>query len=696
MARNKMSSLYRGIYNDPDVIVTLAWLLNRDEHCSDKYIVKESVRRGLININSSINWNANGRNIFRYINKKRMKLPPPENIDKLSSCLRGLGEMSARSNSDFEKVVSIRLSGYFYRKTLIKVLNELINREQFIARERSIEEKSYSRAIALKKFNWQGFKDSAHSIRYDSQYGNHDYGIYFVVRLCAALAPQDYSCFVEQKKHKEYVGELCRPLINSIIFKDRKRSLPLMRGNCLHLKLLTIVAFINDDVIDNNTSISEIQNILLKNNLSIHDVIWISASKLQEVSNKIKQLSNQIDTLNQEILQNERNPSLVNSEYLIISRIKDKKGYEIEIQETKDKLNLFIKQLVNIWPNLGLQDEKLTNILFLITDDKLLLDLSALVPSLEDKIKIRTHIIKKAENWIGINPKHDTVQKICDQNFTYSSLVDSEKFHNISHCFVLLANDKNQILGKFLGKTVQATDKVLEEYITRPFINVRNPMLWHSATTRLAAINLLSILVFTNTPLSKISEISPILPIIIRKVSLLLKIIYDTDDFIENELYRDLKTITANLIANNKLNKLALEIVDDKYLPFDYRARIIFSNEELIKDRWEYAVDLFKRFLNFPLFLDTEYKHFSESICLLDLCISYCWRYNTPSAVHAIAHIWNDYCSSIDDKTIAYKDYATRLYLALQNEGEERIWLKNLEGFGKSHCMTALAIESNN
>jgi hypothetical protein len=688
-----MNSLGSSIYEHDEVIFTLAWLLNINSSTHPKITINRAVQRNLIRVDSSNHWHANEKNIFRCLNNPKIVSPHHSKTKQLTKLLIGFGEMSARSHGDFKVIVTKKITGFFYKKSLLKVVEEIQKSKRYFVRKRSIDEIGYSQLITKTKFDWNGYKTALRDLNYGTRLKTYNYGISFIISLCLKVMPRQYSFFVEKNKRKAFVGDLCYPAVKPLMFRDLKYAIPLLKSKTPYLKLLACASIVQQELGEKQTSIEENLNILTENEIDIGDAIWLISIKLRDRYQSVNRILDHIRELNEEIKRCEKDPKSypngVEPESWIESRIESKQKHEKRLTEAEHELKSASDELIKAWPTFGVSQDQVENLISLIDDEKQVYELAILIPSIDNQIQLLNDILKNIELWIGTIPKFSL--DICKENFSYSSRKDLELIANAARSIIRLAENKNKKIGNFLGSKVQVLDSTLEAFICRPFINVRKSNLWQSATSRLASVHLLALHVFDQTPSNKETQISEIVPIVINKVNLLLQVISQSVTWDTDEIFKDLKKVSAHVIATKTyLTQNALSIADDKNLPNDYRVRVILTSETLIKSHWKIAIELFESFSSPPIDINCEFKHFSEWICLLDLCIAYCWKYNSDQIAQEVIRIWTHYCPKYGDKYIDFIGYAKKLYLALLQDGDERIWLRELDGFSQSHCMALL------
>ena len=689
-----MNSLRSSIYEYPEVIFTLAWLLELDTENNAKMIVSRAIQLGLIRVERSKHWHANERSIFRRLDNPKIAFPHHGRTNELTKILIGFGEISARSNGDFKGVINRKFSSFFYKKSLPKILEEILKTKHYLKRKRSLEEIGYSQSINNTEFDWNGYDTTLRELNFGSRLMTYNYGISFIISLCMRVIPRQYSFFVEKYKSKVFVGDLCYPVIDPLMFRELHYAAPLLKGKNSYLKLLASASVVQQELFGKLTSIEDNLNILTENGIDIGDAIWLTSIKLRDRYLGVKRLKEQIDSFDQEIKLLEKHPKRcpegVNPTSWIESKKNNRQDLEGRLPYAEVQLKSSFSELIQDWPESGINIEQVENLIHLISNEQLLRELVVLIPSADNRIQILSHNIKKLEDWIGISTKEPL--KACENTFSYSSNRDFEQLVNAAKSLIMLADDKNRNLGRLLGAMVMRFDTAMEGFVTRPFIRVRKPSLWQSATSRLASVHLLALCIVDQASfVGKEYQVSPIMPAVIDKINLLLKVCPPQFNSDADQLFRDLKRNAAHEVATkNSLTKKASAIANDKYLPSDYRVRVIFTSQVLSKSHWKLAVELFESFSLPPIYVNEENQHFSEWICLLDLCIAYCWKYECDQAAQGIIRIWEHYCPMYGDEYTDYQEYARMLYTALQKEGEERCWLKMLDGFAQSNCMNVL------
>jgi hypothetical protein len=685
-----MLSLTHTIYEDTDVIFTLAWLLNIKTDHSPKRIISRAVQSGLINIDKGNSWHANEKDVVRRINNPKVAFPHFNDTQKILSILIGIGEIAARSHGDYKNVVSRKFSSFFYKKSLLNVMNEILKDNEYLVRKRSIDEIGYAQSIANIKFNWSGYNFALNVLNRGDRLGDYSYGLSFILSILLKVIPHRFSFFIEKYKSKEFVGELCRPVIEPLMFKNLDYVVPLLNSNNIYLKLLASASVVHQDLFESYTTIENNLNLLTKNGINIGDAIWITSIKLRDQYLTVARLDNQIVSLDREIRQLEK--SLGDLAGVIIPnsnvelKINRKKDVLSSLEAAEVLLESSIDELVKAWPKAGIEMDKIENFIQLIGDNGLSRGFPERIPSINNRIQILSHNLNRIEDWIGISSKNPLDS--CDELIHYSSDVDLKKVKDAAKALVLLADDKNKNLGRLLGMTVMKFDKEIEFFITRPFMSVRKPNVWGAAVSRLAVVHLLALYVFDQVAIEKENEVSPVALAVIDKVNLLLKVSSGQSYFGGEELFSDLKNTATHLISSKDYLKCkSIDIANDKDLPYDYRVRIIFASQVLSFSHWKLAIGLFESFSKPTLIYGKEDKHFSEWICLLDLCVAYCWKFNRKEAIAEIIHLWERYCPMYGKAYAEYQVYARKLYTALLSEGIERDWLMDLDGFSQSYCM---------
>ncbi|MCK4742915.1 MAG: hypothetical protein KAT25_03770 [Sulfuriflexus sp.] len=687
-----MKSLQISIYDYEEVLFTLAWLFNCNAEILPKKVVNKAVQLGLITIHSEKHWNADANKISRHLNSFKVKFPHHSQTKDLTNILIGFGEFSARSHGDFKDILSKKFSTFIYKGALSKILKEVVETKHFLKRKRNLEETGYFQTIAKTNFDWKGYHVAMNTLNYRGM-STYNYGLAFIAKICLRVIPSQFSAFVEKHKIKPIVGDLCAPVIEPLMFRDEQYIIPLLKSKNAYLKLLACASVVQQDPFENQSTIDENIKMLVANGVDIRDAIWMSSVKLRDHYLSVERTNNQIKQVRQEILRCEKDPS--NCQKGIkpaqwISSRKDILGkYEKSLAETENKLKESFNEMAFHWPKEGLEKHQIENIICLIKNEKLSRELVELIPSKENQEQLLDNTLTLVMGWIGISSK--SILESCEETFSYSSEKDLQRIVNAAKTLVMLSKIKKKVIGKFLGNAVGASVNTLENFVSSPYMSVRKPSQWQSATSRLASIHLLAMCVFEETHEDKENEISVIVPKVVENINLLLKVRNTPFHLGADELFKDLKRITAYIIsAKSFLAASAKGIAIDEGLPPDYRARVIVTNKSLLVRHKSLLLEFFEEFGRPPIYVDRDYKHFSSWVCLLDICISHCWKFEAILESQEIIRIWEQHCSLYGNKCEEYVEYAKKLFMALSEDGKEREWLIGLDGFEQSNCMDFL------
>jgi len=688
-----MNSLQTSIYDYEEVLYTLAWLSGCDIEVSKKRIVKRAVQLGYIKLEHDKHWHANERNIFRRLKSFKIAFPHRSQIKNLTSILIGFGEMSARSHGDFKTVIGKKFTSFFYEKSLSKVLEELVKTERYMGGKHPIEETGFSQRIERGEFDWKGYDSALTELRYGSRLSTNNYGVAFILELCLKIIPFQYSHIVEKYKKRPSVGILCYPAIEPLMFRDKQYLVPLLKSKNAYLKLLACASVVQEEPFDNQSRIDDNIKMLVSNGIDVGDAIWLSSVKLREHYQNVERIRGQIISIRNEILRCKKYPNDcqkgIRPTQWIDSQKVALKYHEESLIKAEDRLKVSLRDIEANWPERGIASNQNDNLIHLIKNEQLSRALAELIPSKDNQIQILNHVLLSVEKWIGISTQSPF--EACEEMFSYSSKPDLERLVNAAKTLILLSNFKGKIIGRFLGNRVRNTVVFLEGFVCRPFMSARKPSLWLSATSRLACIHILAMCVFDEVTTEQEGQVSKIVPRVIENVNLLLKVQASAFHSGDDELFRDLKRITSYIISSTDYtDDSAVKIALDMDLPCDYRLMVIVSNKALIQEHGNMVLEFFENFGAPPIYVDSEYKHFTEWISLLDICIAYCWKYGSDQVKQGIIRIWEQYCPMYGDECSDYVVYARNLYSALSEDGEDRKWLKELDGFGQSNCMNFL------
>jgi len=688
-----MNSLQTSIYEYEEVLYTLAWLSGCNIETDPKKIIRRATQHGLVNVYNDRHWKANERNIFGRLDNPQLTFPHHSQIKDLAKILIGFGEMSARSHGGFKGMASKKFTTHVYKGALSKIIKEILETQRFLKRNRTLEEIGYSQKIGKTNFDWKGYDGVISELKHGSRMSIYNYGLAFIVKLCLKVIPSQFSVIVEKCKENPIVGDLCYPVIEPLMFRDEQYVAPLLKSKNAYLRLLACASVVQQEPFDNQSTIDENINMLVTNGIDIGDAIWLSSVKLKDHYQSVERIKGQIIATRHEIRRCEKDPSNCpkgsKPEQWINSRKDVLNNFEELSIKAEDKLKTSFGDMKVHWPKGGIAQQQTDSLLHLIKDEKLSRELVELISSTDNQAQILDDALSSVKKWIGISSQ--PILDVCEETFSYSSQRDLERLANAAKTLLLLSNIKRKIIGRFLGITVEATVISLAKFSRSPYMNVRKPSQWQSATSRLACIHLLAMCVFEETPEDHEEEISEIVPQVVDDVNLLLKV-QDTPFHLgADELFKDLKRVTAHAISSKTYMAASAEsIVLDSDLPSDYRTRVIVANETLIGKYSGLLLELFEEFSEPPICVDGDYKHFSEWICLLDICIAHCWKFEAAQVAQEIIRIWAQYCPLYGDKCSDFAEYAQKLYRALSKDGEDRVWLKGLNGFEQSNCMNFL------
>lgn len=688
-----MNSLQTSIYEYEEVLYTLAWLSGCNTEAHPKKIIRRATLHRLIHVSNDRHWTANERNIFRRLNNPKITFPHHSQTKDLAKILIGFGEISARSHGDFKGMASKKLKTHVYKRALSKIIKEMLETQHFLKRKRTLEEIGCSQKIGKTNFDWKGYDAALNELNYSSRISTYNYGLAFIVKLCLKVIPCQFSMIVEKCKEKPIVGDLCHPIIEPLMFRDKQYIAPLLKSKNAYLRLLACASVVQQELFDNQSTIDENIKVLVTNGIDVGDAIWLSSVKLRDHYQSVERIKGQIISTRHEILRCEKDPSNrpkgIRNEQWIDSRNNVLNNYEESLIKAENKLKTGFDDMKDHWPKAGLAQHQIDNLVHLIKNEKLSRQLVELIPSKDNQALILDNALSSVMRWIGISSQ--PILDVCEETFSYSSQRDLERLVNAAKTLLLLSNIKGKIIGKFLGNTVGATVISLERFSCSPYMDVRKPSQWQSATSRLACIHLLAMCVFEETSEDQEDQVSTIVPKVVDNINLLLKVQDSPFHLRDDELFKDLKRVTTHVIASkNHMSSSAKNIVLDSDLPSDYRARVIVANEALIGKYSSLLLELFEEFSEPPIYVDGDYKHFSEWICLLDICIAHCWKYKANHVARKIIQVWEQCCPLYGDKCSEYIKYAQKLYTALSKDGKDRVWLNGLYGFEQSNCMIIL------
>jgi hypothetical protein len=691
MSGHKMKSLQISIYDYEEVLFTLAWLSNCSAELPPKKVVNKAVQLGLITVHNEKHWNANANKIFRRLGSFKVKFAHHSQTKDLTKILIGFGEFSARSHGDFKDILSKKFSSITYKGALKKILKEVVKTKCFLIRKRNLEDVGYFQKIAKTNFDWTGYEEVMHDLNY-GRISINNYGLAFIVKICLRVIPSQFSGIVEKYKIKLIVGDLCAPVIEPLMFRDEQYIIPLLKSKNSYLKLLACASVVQQEPFENQSTIDENIKMLIANGVDIRDAIWISSVKLRDHYLSVERTNSQIKQVRQEILRCEKDPSNcqkgIKPEQWISSRKDVLERYEESLVEAKNKLKESFDDMTFHWPKEGLEKHQIDNVIYLIKNEKLSRELVELIPSKENQEQLLGNALTSVLQWIGISSK--PILDSCEETFLYSSVQDLQRIVNAAKTLVMLSKIKKKVIGKFLGNAVVASVKTLENFVSSSYMSVRKPSQWQSATSRLASIHLLAMCVFEETSEDKDNEISAIVPIVVDNINHLLKV-QDTPFHLgADELFRDLKRVTAYIISTKSYTAGSAEkIAIDTDLPSDYRVRVLVTDESLMGSHNNLLLELFEEFSIPTIYVDRDYKHFSSWVCLLDICIAHCWKFEAILESQEIIRIWEKYCPLYGDCE-EYVEYARDLFMALSGDGKERDWLMGLDGFEQSNCINSL------
>jgi len=693
MSGQRMNSLNNSIYNNEEVLFTLAWLSNCNVEASPKKIVSKAIQLGLITVQGETLRSANGKNIFRRLKNPRVTFPHYNQIKDLTKILIGLGEMSAWSIGDFIDVIRKIFSGFFYRTALSKVLNEVLENKAFLTKKRSLEEISYFQKIETTDFDSRSYERVINDLIHEPRGPRYKYGAAFVVKLCLRVIPVQLSLVVEKNKGDPIVVDLCYPAIEPLMFRDEQYVVPLLKSKSAYLKLLACASLVGQGPFDVQSTIDDNIKIFITNGVDIGDAIWLSSIKLSNHYRSVERIRSQIKSARHEILVCEKSPSNCpkgcQPEQWITSRKDELKRHEERLITAEGLLKSGFDDMKAHWPLEGIESYQIENLLHSIKDEKLSRELATLVPSKSNQEQLLGNALSSVMQWIGISSK--PILAVCENTFSYSSEDDIERLVSAAKTLVLLSDIKGKVVGRLLGNYVGTRVQTLEHFLCSPYMSVRKHSQWQSGLTRLACIHLLAVCVFEETPEDKDNQISKIVPMVVEGINLLLKVQDTQLNIGADKLFNDLKRVTAHIISSkNYMSSSAEKVVIDTDLPPDYKVRIIASKETLITKHSHLLLKLFEEFSVPSINIDGDNKYFSNRICLLDICIAHCWKFKAERVAKEIICIWQQYCLLYGDNCSEYVEYAQRLYLALSEDGQDRKWLLGLNGFEQSNCINFL------
>ncbi|MCW8876091.1 MAG: hypothetical protein OQK51_03445 [Kangiellaceae bacterium] len=691
-----MNSYQTSIYEYEEVLYTLAWLSGCNTETDSKKIICQATNLGLVTVDDGSSWKANKRAIFKQLNNPDITFPHHSCVDELAKILIGLGEISARCHGDFNRVVTRKLTSCSYKAALLNVIKKLIKTPNFLKRKRTLEEIAYSQKIGKTDFDWGGIRGGFYEIDSGTTMRTFNYGLAFIIRLCIRLIPEQYSVIVESYKEELIVGDLCCPVIEPLMFRKKQYIVPLLKSKNAYLKLLACVCVVKQSTFDTQSTIGENIKMLVANGIDIGDALWLSSLKLKEHYQSADRIKERILSTKQEISVCERDPSNCpkgsKPEQWISSRKDSLSDNEDLLVKAEKRLKASFDDMKTHWPQTGITQSQVDNLIHLIEDEKLLRELVDVIPSKDNQAQILDNAFLSIMNWIGVPSQ--PVLEVCEETFSYSSKRNLEKLASAAKTLILLSDLKGKEIGRFLGSNVGPSVVSLEKFSCSPYMNVRKASQWQSATSRLACIHLLAMYVFEQTPSDKEKQVLEIIPDVVKKINLLLKVQDSPFHLGADELFGDLKRAAVGVISNKDyMADIAKDIVADSNLPPDYRIRVLVSNETLLKENTDLLLELFEQFGEPPIYVDRDYRHFREWLNLLDLCIAHCWKENSLQACKEVIRIWEQYCPKYGEKCREFIGYARKMYRALSESGEERDWLKELFGFENSNCMRFISPE---
>lgn len=687
-----MNSQHTSIYQFEELTFTLAWLTS-SKNDSAKETVNRAIIFGLISIHKKKLQRVNGRKVLKLIKKRRVIFSDFNKIEDLTKILIGLGELSAWSNEDFIDSIKSLFSRLQNKRVLLKVLTNVLRKKELVNRKRSLEEISHFQQIKKFEFDAASYKVALRSLEQGRRIATFSYGFEFIAKLCIKLIPGQFSTTVQRYKDKAIVQDLCKPVLEGLMFRDNQYINSLLKGKNSYLKLLAAASLVNQQPFDTQSSIEENIKTLTAKGINKGDAIWLVIIKWVNRHQKVERIKDNIKSLKHELYLCKKDhsncPKGTQPQQWIESRSSALKATEESLISSETNLQESLNDLKNNWPKEKLSECQVNNIVDLVSDKKLLIELTSLVTSLENKTQVLEYLHSSFKNWVGITSK--PIIEAWDRTFSYTAQTDLEQVSDLAQVVISLSGVKGKDIGRFLGSEVGKSVSELESLICIPYLSVRKPNLWNSAVARLASIHLLAICIFKQTPSQKEKQISTIVPHVMEKISLLLKV-KNTPYYTGNEvLFSDLKRLSAHVFSiKTYLSSSASQLVLDDDLPIDYRAMVLVSNKELLIRHKELLLQLFDEFCQPQIHPDYDNHHFTQSLNLLDICIANCWKFEKLETAHNIIQIWEKVCKMYESFTIEYVGYAKKLHSALIEDGQDRKWLKRLIGFENSNCLIFL------
>ena len=462
-----------------------------------------------------------------------------------------------------------------------------------------------------------------------------------------------------------------------------------------YLKMIACASLVQQEPQDNQSSIDNNIKYLSFAGIEIGDVIWLLSVKLKQQYQSVKRLKNNIKQVRLDVALCENDESKCPKGGVPAQWVEARKELLLESEALFAAAeNNFKESLLAIkkwWPNEGLSQQQVSNIVNLIKSEELCLELAGLAPDKDGCALIREGVLAPVWKWLGVSNK--SILDACKDSFTYSEKIDFERLVSAANSIVLLSSIKDgSVIGRELGRAVGKSVSVLENFVLRPYISVRKPNLWQSAISRLVCIHMLAILVFRNTPPDKESQISGIISDVIDKVGIVFKIKRGSLGLVKEELFNDLKALSADVVVTqSSLMNSAKGIALDEDMPCDYRVRVIAGSDFLIHNHCASLLKLFEECGQPPVLHASEMsRNFNQWLCLLDLCLANCVRFNLEETAECIVRIWERLCPKYGVEFMSYSEYAKNLLLAITGNEDKARWLNGLYGFENSCCAMLL------
>jgi len=558
-----------------------SWLLS----CPISEAKIKAIDDALLAGNFESNWNVDDKLYEKLLIKSLDKFPAYTQHKLLSELLIGLGELSARCHVQCEEYISDILSDDKYRCVLPIIIDQAISVYEIGGYNYSDDDMSTSSVIRRSKLDVETLKLADRICNRIGGNSGGRYGLHFITRLFFNLDIVAFSnWFNENESNALY--RISVELSENLVFeKSKEKTNLLIKQGSNFLKILAVSALtLNFDNKHKFWGIEELASFISSAGIDKGDAVWMAMHCLK-------------------------------------------------------RSDLVINDLALVWPEEGLTDHQLEQLNYAFDRDRseIRYSIAESIQNDSNKKLLLTQNVNDFKKYVGIT------KGISDDSISFNQYDDNLVIW-AAKSFVELHKNDDKELSRIVGSLVGSFSKKLENFISQPYMSVRQVQKWQYSTSRLAIIHYFVVNTYYATPDEHKQDIESLFSYAIDHIVMLLKAIQECWCPLINDLPDHLSRVTASVLRDVSSIRVKQEdIILEKNLPDYFRALVIWGNPSLIENNINLASSLFQAVGKFTSNRSLQNRNFNRILNLLDVAIA---SAESKDQQKVIINLWENVCQN--------------------------------------------------